>query len=134
MRLLLLSFLLLLPACATVSPQACTDTWFDREAREAFRPIRQDLRPTLDRLRKTSASIEEGGVLSAVRMALALENVLRLVETFEERTLPRLNRAAQQCDDPAFVRRALFDFLDQEGIEDLDLLLNAFESRLVPHT
>ena len=122
----------LVGGCASVAPEPCTDAWFDREAREAFKPVRRDLEPTLNRLRKASAALENPGPLAAARLAIAVENAARLLEAFDQRVLPRLRQSADQCKDPAFVRRAVFDFLDDEGLDELEALIEGFDARLVP--
>lgn len=109
--------------CATTNPyQPCSSPWVAVEARAAFDPVRRDASRALDRLQGAQAAMNaEGGAgLGAVmRLTFAMESGLRVLETTEQQTLPRLQAAAAQCDDPQLVRRAVFDFLDEQGVGDL---------------
>ena len=125
MRAMVLSALALAAAtagCAAFGPpEPCTSAWYDYETREAFRPVRRELGRTINQLQsaQTALASPDPGLGAAVRLAFALENGLSLLEAVERESLPRLQLAATTCDDPAFVRRAVFDFLDQEGVDDL---------------
>lgn len=113
---------LALSACATVpGPEPCSAAWFSAETRQAFAPIRRDARRSLERLRSTQAMLQNGGqpgLGAALSLTFAMESGLRVVEAAQQDALPRLQAAAGRCDDPAFVRRAVFDFLEQEGVAD----------------
>lgn len=115
-------------SCATYAP--CTDAWYAYETREAFAPVRHDARRTLNQLRDASASLDQPSVMTAVRLAFALESLTRVFESIDRESLPRLRAAADACDDPAFVRRAFFDFLDQEGIAELAAMYDGLDVML----
>ncbi len=117
-------------SCATFAPEPCTDRWYDLETREAFAPVRRDLDRTLANLRAAADTANTPGVVGAVRLALAAESATRLLEGLERESLPRLRSAAAYCDDPAFVRRAFFDFIDREGLDDLDALTAGLDALL----
>jgi hypothetical protein len=108
--------------CALFAPpEPCTSAWYDWEARQAFRPVRRDLRGAINQLQAAQAALEnpDPGLGAAVRIAFAANAGLSLIETLDRESLPRLQAAAATCDDPGFVRRAVFDFLDREGVDDL---------------
>lgn len=119
-------------ACASLYAEPCTDQWFEREAREAFRPIRSDLGPTLRDLEAATEIKGDASLWTAWRMARAFDNLARLIEAFDKKSLPRLQAAAGQCNDPGFVRRAIFDFLEDEGIEDIVKDYEGLERLLAP--
>jgi hypothetical protein len=108
--------------CALLAPpEPCTTAWYDYEAREAFKPVRRDLRGALNQLQAAQTALQspDPGLGAAVRIAFAANAGLSVIETIDRESLPRLQAAASTCDDPGFVRRAVFDFLDQEGVDDM---------------
>jgi hypothetical protein len=108
--------------CALFAPpEPCTSAWYDAEARAAFRPVRRDLRGAIDQLQAAQAALErpDPGLGAAVRIAFAANAGLSLIETLDRESLPRLRAVAATCDDPGYVRRAVFDFLDREGVDEL---------------
>lgn len=109
-------------SCAAFAPpEPCTTPWFDYEAREAFEPVRRDLRGALNQLEGAQRALQspDPGLGAAVRLAFAANAGLSLIETIDRESLPRLQAAARTCNDAGFVRRAVFDFLDQEGVDDM---------------
>lgn len=109
-------------SCATFAPpEPCSAAWFDWEADQAFQPVKRDAGRALDRLQSAQAALEadDPGVGAAMRLAFAAESGLRVIEALEAETMPRLQSAALTCDDPAFPRRAVFDFLEDQGVDDL---------------
>ena len=111
-----------LSSCALFAPpEPCTSAWYDYEAREAFAPVRRDLGRTLNRLADAQEAMArpDPGLGAAVQFAFAAESGLRVIETLDRESIPRLQSAAQLCADPGFVRRAVFDFLDEEGVDEL---------------
>lgn len=111
-----------LPGCALLAPpEPCTTVWYDYEAREAFRPVRRDLRGALNQLQAAQTALQspDPGLGAAVRIAFAANAGLSVLETLDRESMPRLQAAASSCNDPGFVRRAVFDFLDQEGVDDM---------------
>lgn len=112
----------LVSGCAAFAPpEPCTSAWYDAEAHQAFRPVRRELGGTIRQLQSAQQALEspEPGLGAAVRVAFAANAGLSLIETLDRESLPRLRSAADMCDDPGFVRRAVFDFLDEEGVDDL---------------
>lgn len=111
-----------LSACAAFAPPApCTAEWYNLETREAFRPVRRDLRGAINQLQAAQAALQspDPGIGAAVRIAFAANAGLSVIETLDRESMPRLQAAASACDDPGYVRRAVFDFLDQEGVDDM---------------
>jgi hypothetical protein len=111
-----------LPGCALLAPpEPCTSEWFDLEAREAFAPVRRDLRGAINQLQAAQTALQspDPGPAAVVRIAFAANAGLSVIETLDRESLPRLRSAASTCSDPGFVRRAVFDFLDQEGVDDM---------------
>jgi hypothetical protein len=123
--------LALVAGCATFAPEPCTDRWYQRETREAFAPVRRDLDRTIRNLRAAAKAGDNPGVVGTVRLVMAAESAARLLEGIERESLPRLRATADYCDDPAYVRRAFFDFLDEEGIDELEELTAGLDAMLV---
>ncbi len=113
--------------CATLAPpDPCTSAWYEVESRAAFKPIRRDLGRTLNRLQSAQnalAAEADGGDASGglnlsttMRLAFALDAGMSLIEATERETIPALQATAATCNDAGYVRRAVFQFLDEEGV------------------
>src|SRR5262249_30265999 len=90
-RFLAAALVFALAACAGLfAPEPCTQAWFKYEAKQAFAPVRRDLRRTLDQLRDAQSALEEPNPGGVVEVARAAESGLRLIEAIDQKSLPRL--------------------------------------------
>jgi len=60
--------------CATFA-EPCSDAWLHYEAQEAFAPVRQDARRTLNQLRAASASANSPTLMTALRLKIGRAHV-----------------------------------------------------------
>ena len=109
--------------CATLEPaEPCTSTWYDYKRDQAFAPVRSELSKALDRMRSAQLAMQSNETASfgaILDMALALEGGLSVIDATEQQAIPTLQAAARQCGSNTFVRRAVLEFLDDEGVGEL---------------
>lgn len=107
-----------LTACATVEPEPCTAEWVEWKTDRILNDFARANSSELRSLRNFANTLEDGnmGPMTAMRLPGMIEDFKDLAEDFENRTLPELNAAVNQCGTPQKLIPAFATFLRKEGV------------------
>lgn len=107
-----------LTACATVEPEPCTAEWVEWKTDRILNDFARANSSELRSLRNFANTLEDGnmGPMTAMRLPGMIEDFKDLAEDFENRTLPELNAAVNQCGTPQKLIPAFTTFLRKEGV------------------
>ncbi|MEM1105877.1 MAG: hypothetical protein AAGH87_05760 [Pseudomonadota bacterium] len=106
-----------LGACASLEPEPCTPAWVDAQTEAVLVPFAREYRSEIAVLRDLSGNLDNPGPLTALRMVGQAETLAAMFEDFQDRALPRLEAALDECDAPGEAAGLLVAMLEREGVE-----------------
>lgn len=115
---LTLTALIALTACATMEPEPCTAEWVEWKTDRILADFSRANSSEIRNLRNFANQLETDNVgpLTAMRIPGMIEDFKQLAQDFENRTLPELNAAVEQCGTPEKLVPAFTKFLRSEGV------------------
>lgn len=102
--------------CAT-TPEPCTPEWVDDQIEQVTRPFLIEYRSEIQTLRDLTGDLDNPDLLTAFRLAGQADNVILMVESFRDESVPQIRAAVAQCDQPGVATQLLADMLTREGVD-----------------
>lgn len=109
--------LAVLGACAT-TPEPCTPEWVEWKTEKVLTRFAIANRSEVRRLRDFSETLQNDdiGPLTALQIPGMIDDFKDLAHGFEDRVLPELSAAADQCGSVQALAPAFTTFLRKEGV------------------
>ena len=106
-----------LGACAT-APEPCTSEWVEYKTEKVLTGFARRNYGEVRRLKSFAETLEGGkiGPLTAMKIPGMVEDFKQLATSFEDRALPEINAAIDQCGDAQTLIPAFTSFLRREGV------------------
>ncbi len=110
-----------LSACATAPDpvEVCSTEWIEPRATQALLAFKGDVDSAIPTLKKAAGSYMDSQQIGPFQMLMVGAAMKKLVSSFQNsQGIKDLKTLASTCDDPQLIKKAMTEFLQQEGVDD----------------
>ncbi len=109
--------LLAVTACAT-APEPCTSEWVEYKTEKVLKNFAVSNYSKVRKLKNFSETLEGGNVgpLTALKIPGMIEDFKELAVSFEQRVIPEINSAVEQCGTSEELIPVFTKYLRSEGV------------------